>query len=293
MAKFSTRDIVVTVSSQSKTYILKDLHIKVETIKTISASPNIANITIYNLSQNSLAFLTEIYNDDKFSLYSVNVVVDDNLVYTGDLVNVRSIYKLGTWETNIYANEGYNALRKTAKVETKEGDTRATIVDLLSQSLEGTGLNAFDFQAIKNGCGDKSILKRLLYDGNVLENIKKLIQDCTPKSDLFIEDGKLNALPRNIALERNTEVTSFLEPPQLNEAGCRATMLARYDIKIGTSITLKAKSYNQSFGNLSTNRTTKSRFLGEGVYKVIEVVNEVDNFTEAVAKTHVTGIYLR
>jgi hypothetical protein len=206
---------------------------------------------------------------------------------------VRSIYKLGTWETNIYANEGYNALRKTAKVETKEGDTRATIVDLLSQSLEGTGLNAFDFQAIKNGCGDKSILKRILYDGNVLENIKKLIQDCTPKSDIFIEDGKLNALPRNIALSRNTEITSFLEPPQLNEAGCRATMLARYDIKIGTSITLKAKSYNQAFGNLSTNRPTKSRFLGEGVYKVIEVVNEIDNFTEAVAKTYVTGIFLR
>ena len=293
MAKYSTRDIVLTISSTSKTKSFKDLHIKCEVIKTISATPSIANITIYNLAPDSLAFLTSIYTSDGFTEFKGAITLDDKEIFNGDLVNVRSTYDMGTWETTIYLNEGYNVFRKTAKIESKKGDTRESIVNQLVDTLKQAGLNDFDIQALKNKCGNKSILKRVLYNGNVIENIKKLIEDCLPKSDIYVDDNKLNVIPAGTSRETTTNLSFFLEPPQLNEVGCRAVTLLNFEPKLSTLITLEAKSYNQAFGNLSTYRANKSRFLGEGTYKVTEIHHEFDNFTKNVAKTSFTGVYLR
>lgn len=293
MAKYSTRNISIVIYSSAKSKVIHDLHIKCEVIKTISTTPSIANVTVYNLAQDSLSFLTSIYDADGKSQYKAIINLDNKEVFKGDLVNVRSIFKQGTWTTSIYLADGYNILRKKAKVESKKGDTRSSITNQLMDTLSDVGLSGFDLQAMKNKCGDKSILKRVLYDGNVVENIKKLIKDCLPESDVYVESDKIHLVNKGSAKDETINLKSFLEPPELNEAGCRAIMLLRTDIKIASQITLQAKSYNQAFGNLSTNRPQKSRFLGEGTYKVTEVFNEFDNFSASVAKTKVTGIYLR
>lgn len=293
MAKYSTRNISIVIYSSAKSKVIHDLHIKCEVIKTISTTPSIANVTVYNLAQDSLSFLTSIYDADGKSQYKAIINLDNKEVFKGDLVNVRSIFKQGTWTTSIYLADGYNILRKKAKVESKKGDTRSSITNQLMDTLSDVGLSGFDLQAMKNKCGDKSILKRVLYDGNVVENIKKLIKDCLPESDVYVESDKIHLVNKGSAKDEIINLKSFLEPPELNEAGCRAIMLLRTDIKIASQITLQAKSYNQAFGNLSTNRPQKSRFLGEGTYKVTEVFNEFDNFSASVAKTKVTGIYLR
>jgi hypothetical protein len=292
MAKFSTRDIVVTVTSKKDTKVFKDLHFNIEVIKTLSATPNIANITIFGLAKESRDFLTSIYEDEK-SEFSVNTTLDDKSFFNGDIVNVRHNYNVGNWETTIYANDGYNAFRKSAKVETKKGDSRGSALDKLFDSLTDVGLNDFDIQALKNNCGNKSILKRVLYEGNVIENIKKLIKDCLPDADTFIDNKKLNILPKGSAIPKNTILTDFLAPPQLNEQGCRASVRINTDVQIGGTIELQAKSYNQAFGNLTLNRANKRRFSGEGAYKVIEIAHTFDNNTAAVAKTDITGIFLR
>ena len=293
MGKFSTRDIEITISSQNESKTFKDLHFKCEVIKTISSTPSIANVTIFNLAPKSLAFLTSIYDNNGKSQFKGSLVLDNVEIFKGDLVNVRSIYNLGTWETTLYLNDGYNIFRKVAKVESKKGDSRETIVNSLIDTLKDSGLSDFDIQAMKNTCGNKSILKRVLYNGNVIENIKKLIEDCLPKSDLYVEDEKLNIIPFGKSKETTTQLNEFLSPPQLNEVGCRAITLLNTDVKIATLITLNAKSYNQAFGNLSTNRPKKSRFLGEGTYKVTEIVHEFDNYSKDVAKTTYTGVYIR
>lgn len=294
MAKYSTRDIQLSISSATKTKLFKDLHIKCELIKTISSTPNIANVTIYNLAPDSLAFITSIYDNDGMSNFKGAITLDGKEVFSGDMVNVRSTYKMGTWETTIYLNQGYNVIRKSATVESKKGDTRQSIVNSLVETLKEAGLDDFDIQALKNTCGNKSILKRVLYDGNVIENIKKLIEDCLPKSDIYVEDNKLNVLPEG-SYKTTPEIVldNFLEPPQLNEVGCRALTLLNLDPKIGTLISLRAKSYNQAFGNLSTYRPQRSRFLGEGSYKVTEIMHEFDNFSADVAKTSFTGVFIR
>lgn len=292
MGKFSTRDIVITVTAPSKSKVWKDLHMKGQVTKTLAGTPNTSEMTIFNLNKESRDFLTSIYDDDK-SQFTIKLELDNKVFFDGDIVNARSVFNQGTWETSIYANEGYNAYRKTAKIESKKNDTRENILNDMFDSLKDAGINEFDIQALKNGCGNKSILKRVLYDGNVVENIKKLIKDCLPDADTTIDQGKITILPKNSIIEKNTELTQFLEPPQLNEQGCRAKVLINSDIKIGGTVNLVAKSYNQAFGNLTTNRAQKSRFSGEGTYKVIEIQHTFDNFSADVAQTDVTGVFLR
>jgi len=291
MGLYSTRDIVITITAPAKELVIKDLHIDVEIIKTLSATPNVANLTVFGLAKSSRDFLTAIYDEDNAE-YNVKIEIDNNTLYSGDLVNVSTVFNLTEWETKLYANEGYNAFRKTAKVETKKGDTRSDVLNSMFDTLTGVGLSAFDVQAMKNTCGNKSILKRVLYDGNVIDNIKNLIKDCLPSTDVFIDNGKLNILKKDSAIEKTTVLTNFLAPPQLNEQGCRATMQTNTDIQIGAKVQLQAKSYSQSFGNLSTNRAKKSAFSGEGSYKVTELVHKFDNYTASVAITEITGIFL-
>lgn len=291
MGLFSTRDIIVTITAPGKELIIKDLHIDVEIIKTLTATPNVANLTIFGLAKASRDFLTAIYDEDNAE-YTVKIEIDNNNLYSGDLVNVSTIFNLTEWETKLYANEGYNAFRKTATITTSKGDTRSNALDKMFSSLTDVGLNDFDIQAMKNTCGNKSILKRVLYDGNVIDNIKNLIKDCLPDTDVFIDDGKLNILEKSSAISKTTVLTNFLAPPQLNEQGCRATMQTNTDIQIGAKVQLQAKSYSQSFGNLSTNRAKKSAFSGEGSYKVTELVHKFDNYTASVATTEITGIFL-
>ncbi len=291
MGKFSTRDIVITITAPAKELVIKDLHIDVEIIKTLSATPNVANLTVFGLAKASRDFLTSIYNDEN-SQFTIKVEIDNNNLYSGDLVNVSTMFNLAEWETKLYANEGYNAFRKTAKIETKKGDTRADVLDTMFSTLTDVGLSEFDIQSMKNTCGNKSILKRVLYNGNVIDNIKNLIKDCLPNNDVFIDDGKLNILKKDTAIEKTTILTSFLAPPQLNEQGCKAITQTNTDVQIGARVQLQAKSYSQSFGNLSTNRARKSAFSGEGSYKVTELVHKFDNFTANVAKTEITGIFL-
>ena len=292
MGKYSTRDIIVNITSKKGSITLKNLHFEAEVVKTLSATPNVCNLTVYNLSKKSRDFLTSIY-DNEVSTFTIEIILDNNQMFKGDIVNVTTIYNQGTWTTHIYGNEGYNAYRASASVQTKKGDTRETILGSLTDTLKEFGLNAVDIQALKNGCGNKSILKSILYTQNVIENIKKLIKDCLPNADITIDGDKMKILDKHQTTGNTIEFTKFLEPPQLNEQGCRIVIQLNSKPKIGDAMTLVAKSYNQAFGNLTTNRARKSAFSGEGTYKIIEISHSFDNFNSDVAKTNITGVFLR
>lgn len=292
MGKFSTRDIIVSVSGNGRIEAFYDLHFECEVIKTLAGIPNTCKIKIFNINKTRRDFLTSIY-DEEMSKFTVTLNLDGVDYFIGDLVNVTSVFNTPTWETVLYCAEGYNAQRKVATIETKKGDTRKSILDTMIGTLSDTGLNVVDIQALKNQCGNKSILKRLIYDGNVWENLKKLVRDCLPESDIYIEGNAVKILDKGEILEQfDTPLNSFLAPPTLNEQGCTVSIILNSDIKIGGTITLFSKSYNQAFGNLTTNRARNKSFSGEGTYKVIELQHTFDNYTSAVAKTEITGVII-
>jgi len=295
MGKFSTRDIIVTVSGEGYSKEIKNLHISASATYTLAGVPNVANIVIYNLSKVSRDLFSSIYDGDGKAIMSVSVSVDEKTIFTGDIVNVTSehLTKEATWQTTIYANEGWNAYQATSTVEVPAGSTREEIINTLVNQLRPFGVQASKiFNLASTGCGNKSILKRLLINGNIFENFKKLIKDCLPESDTFIDEKTITTLPKNLSIDIMTKIDSVLEAPSLTENGITIKTPLNTDIKAGAKINVESKSFRAGFANLSVNRVQKDRFSGAGTYKVIQLDHTVDNFTSAVAQTQIMGVYL-
>lgn len=291
MAKYSTRDIVVRVYSSKKSKEFKNLHIAVMTKRTLSGAPNTSSIVVYNLNQDSRDFLSAIYDNGQPNM-KVEVLLNDSSVFIGDLVNSTSLYNMGTWETSLYGCEGYYAYRATIDKKFEKGSTRTGIIESIFGELKQFGINTVDAQAIKNGCGNKSILKQIYATANIWDNVQNLFKDCFPSFDAFIDGDTVTMLPKDQVLGKSIELSFFLEPPTLNEAGVKCKILIDPFIKIGSGLTVKAKSFNRSFGSMTLNRAQKSRFSGEGNYKIIESVSTFDNFTNKVATTDITAVFL-
>jgi hypothetical protein len=291
MAKFSTRDIIVTVTSNGKQKIIKDLHMEAETLRTLVGVPNTCTITIFNLNQESRELFTSLYDNDGNTNMTIDVSVDNETIFSGDVVNATSVFKDATWTTTIYGNEGYNAYRATISKKIERGKTRSDIIKEVTNEI--TGYVSTLVPGGESGCANKSLLKSIFVSGNIVENIKKTINDCLPEGgDVFVDGDEVVVLPKGATRPYSETLTDFLEPPVINEVGAQCKVLMKPGIKVGGTMTLQGKSYNRSFGNLTTNRATKSRFSGEGTYKIIEVIDKVDNYTEAVAMTQVKGVFI-
>lgn len=291
MGKFSSRDIAVILTASGKHKIIQDLHMEVEMLRTLSGVPNTCALSVFNLNQESREFLTSLYDNDGNTNMTVEVSVGSEVIFSGDVVNATSVFKDATWTTMIYGNEGYNAYRATTSKKIERGKTRGDIVKEVVSEI--TGYVVTLIPGGENGCADKSILKSIFTSGNIIENAKKMINDCLPDGgDVFVDGDEVVVLPKGSTRPYSETLTDFLEPPVINEVGAQCKVLMNPGIKVGGTMTLEAKSYNRSFGNLTTNRATKSRFSGEGTYKIIEVIDKVDNYTEAVAMTQIKGIFV-
>jgi hypothetical protein len=291
MAKFSSRDIVVTLTANGKQKIIKDLHMEAETLRTLSGAPNTCTLTIFNLNQESRELLTSLYDNNGNTNMTAEVMDGSEVFFYGDVVNATSVFKDATWMTNIYVNEGYNEYRATIKKTFERGKTRE---DIIKETIkEATGFFVSIIPGGESGCSDKSIAKKIFANGNVFENVKKFINDCLPDGgDVFVDGDEVVVLPKGSTRAYSEKFTDFLEPPIINEVGAQCKVLMKPGVKVGGTMTLEAKSYNRSFGNLTTNRATKSRFSGEGTYKIIEAIDKVDNYTEKVAMTQIKGIFI-
>ena len=294
MGKYSTRDIVVTAVSSKGTKEYKNLHFDIKIQKTLSGVPNSSELVVFNLNQESREFLSSIYDGDGKSKITMTISLDDKKIFTGDMVNVSHVYMADSadWVTSIFLSEGWNAYQAVLKKEIAKGSTREKAFDVMVDSLKDFGVDGKLIEGLKSGCGKKSLAKRLFVSGNVMENLKKLINDCMPENDLSIENGQVKAIAKNAVLEKIETVTDFLEPPTLNDTGLSAMVQLNDNFTIGGKIKIKAKSTVSAFGNLTTNRVQKSRVSGEGTYKVIEVSHAFDNYTDKLATTEVNGVYI-
>lgn len=294
MAKYSTRDIVIEAVSNTGFRIFSDLHFDISIQKTLSGVPNSSEIVIFNINQESREFLSSVYDGDGKSQIEITISLDDKELFNGDLVNVSHVYEAsdGTWSSSLFVSEGWNAYQATTKTEIPKGSSREKAFDIIANELKDLGIDGKLIQGLKTGCGNKSVAKRLFIKGNIMDNLKKLLNDCMPDNDLTIENGQLKAIAKKSVIEKVEVVKDFLKPPTLKDNGLSAMVQLNDSFTIGGKITIQAKSTISAFGNLTTNRVQKSRVSGEGTYKIIEVSHSFDNYTNKVATTTVNGVYL-
>ena len=296
MSKYSSRNLIVSIKNNTINKPIENLHIRATITKTLASNPNQAVIQIYNLNQNSRE---DLYNNvydftEDVGITKIEVTLDDKLLFKGDLINVNSLYSNQDteWTTTLYCGDGFNAFRAKTNKKFDKGTTRNEMVDDLATELESVGVAAKGALEGLTGCTDKSVLKSIVVDGKIVDNIKKLLNDCFKDVDVYVDEEKLNILVNKAVIKNNRIIINkgLTEPPTLSEQGINCKVLINSSLKIGAEFQVESRSNNAGFGNLTVNKPRKSQISGDGIYRVQEIKHIVDNFSPEVALTEIIGL---
>lgn len=296
MSLYSSRDLTVSIKNKTVNRIIENLNIRVVATKTLASNPNQAEIEIYNLNQNSREDLyNNVYNyTNDVGITKIEVSLEDKIIFKGDLINVNSIYsnEAVEWKTTLYCGDGFNAFRQKTNKKFDKGSSRKEIVDELIDELADAGVAVKGAIEGFTACTDKSILKAILVNGQVVDNIKKLLKDCFKDVDVYVDEEKLNILVNKSTIKNNRIIINdgLIEPPTLSEQGINCKVLINPSLKIGAEFQVQTRSRNISFGNLTIHKPRKSQISGDGIYRVQEIKHIVDNFSTEVAQTEIIGL---
>jgi len=296
MSKFSTRDLTVSIKNKAIDKTIENLNISVVATKTLASVPNEAEIEIYNLNQNSREDLyNNVYNfHEDIGNTNITVTDDDKQIFTGQLINVNSTYSIqdAEWKTVLYCGDGFNAFRTKTNRKFDKGTSRKDMVDALIGELESAGVVVKGAIEGFTNCTDKSLLKAVLVNGEIVSNIKRLLKDCFKDVDVYVDEEKINILVEKSVIKNNLIVinSGLIEPPTLSEQGINAKVVLNSSLKIGAEFQVQSRSRNISFGNLTVNRPRKKQISGDGIYRVQELKHIVDNFSSGVATTEIIGL---
>jgi len=296
MSEYSSRNLTVSIKNKTIDRVIEDLHIRIVATKTLAATPNEAEIEIYQLNQNSREDLyNNIYNfTEDIGITKIEVMLDDRLLFKGDLINVNSTYSNQDteWKTIMYCGDGFNAFRQKTNKKFDKGTSRSTMIDELIGELAETGVAVKGALEGLTACTDKSVLKSILINGEVVSNIKRLLSDCFKDVDVYIDEEKLNILANKTTIKNNRIIinSGLVEPPTLSEQGINCKVLIDSSLKIGAEFQVQSRTRNISFGNLTTYKPRKSQISGDGIYRVQELKHIVDNFSTEVAQTEIIGL---
>lgn len=299
---YSSRDLVVEVSGNA-TFTFEDLHIMAECKRALSANPNEATISIYNLNETTRDALSSgVYdNDDNKSIVDISVILNGEQIYKGNIINAvhnRSNVD-GEYVSIFYCGDGSNAFKAEGKKVYPKGTNVAEIVgDVQNEIAKAGNLTKGIVQGLKDCTKNRSIARSITINGNWIENIQKLLKDCTngdSETDTIIADGQVNVLGRNEVLDVPVDdlTKTLLSPPSLTEQGSVVECILNTELVIGASFTISSKNNKVAYANLTVNRIQNAQTVGIGTYKISEIVHKVDNFTKDTAVTIVTGILLR
>ena len=299
MSKFSSRDLTVVIKNESINKLIENLHIKASISKTLAGVPNTAELQIWNLNQNSREDLyNNVYNlETDEANTTIEVTLDDKVLFQGDLINTNNVQSQSEseWVTNLYCGDGLNAYRKKINKKYSKGTTRKEIVDDLIGELESTGAIVKGFVSELKGCTDKSLLKAIVVNGEIMKNIKDVLSNClggtANDEDVYIDDGKINIVKKSTVINNKIIINKgLLELPTLTEQGVNCKTLIDPSLKIGAEFEVDAKSNNIAYGNLTQYRVQKARISGTGTYKIQEIRHNIDNFTDEVASSEIVGL---
>ncbi len=318
---FSTRKLIVELIFPSgETKVIQDLHIDVLVKKSISIEPNTGVVTIYNLSRSTRELISEnTYRAHGETPTVIGIKLNDSVVYQNVLINSHSrrIIQEGDWETTLYIGnlpeffaqhtkelvipkntdkaDGVTSLLEEVVPPPKAGD------DAESEEKPSAVLTMADeFREKLNECkGNKSWARAVTINGEVLENIKRLLRDCFPDENYVLypsEDGQGFTIAdageylKGAEFEVNTGM--LIDPPIINEAGITCNIIFNPDPTIQGKLIVKADNFELSVGGANRMQIDQTHLSGEGDYMIKEVVHKVDNFSNVMATTTITAILI-
>lgn len=269
------RVIQLNIGNAQQSLVYNNLKITFDVTKTISSEPNDANITIYNLNQNSRNLITsKVY--DLVELFVSYRDDDLRMIFKGEIKTVENENSGLDIITKLKCSDGGQAYTEKVLIKTVAAGQKDS--DALNDSAKSFGILKSDVD-LPN---DKVLPRGRVFFSDVRDVMDKI--GLNNDADWSIQDNQLVVVPKNKAI-RNDEGyvissnTGMIGSPQKTDQGLEVITLCNPRFKIGSLIRVESKfnEYNGDYkiqsinhsGDLTGNDWKSKLVCTGGAYEVI------------------------
>lgn len=252
-----------------------DLRIIFKIEKSLVGYPNLGNVKIYNLSEDSRNKIEE--KGLTIQLYVGHEDTEIPLLFEGDIVNVVHMKNGVDWITEIFAADGVNILSTSTINKTLAAgvDTEQIYNELINQMQ---GIKKGVTEGLKNCLtGKRSLLRSLQLSGNVKDWLDKIAEDCG--FEYSINDGVIETTPTGLPLSDVppiiiNQATGMFGSPERTEIGINVKKILDPTLKLGRTIRVQSISEKINIGNLFFRKVPPIR--NDGIYRIDKIIHSGD-----------------
>jgi hypothetical protein len=274
MARNYNRVCRLLVQSSSEALQIEGLRIAFEIIKDLYGHPNLARISVYNLSITSRNKIQDEFEDIIFNVgYSGRV----KTLYVGQIKNVTHVKNGPDIITTIYSGDGQRDFEQSFSSFTlAEGSKLGDIINRVVSDFGETTLGLV--QGVDTNQG-----KLLGY--TVSKPTKNVLNELGNEYnfDWTIEQGMLKIISRDSFEDvefKITPNTGMLNTPAITEIGVDVTTLLNPEVLPGRTVYVSSETTTLNIQNLEFRDRATVRTNADGRYKVQKVVYSGDTHTD-------------
>lgn len=254
------------------------INFKIE--KSLVGYPNLGNIKIYNMSENSRKKIEE--KSLKIQLSAGYEDTNVTLIFDGNIVNVVH-QKIGVdWVSEVFAADGVNILSTSTINKTLPAgtDTEQIYNELIGQMQ---GISKGVTEGLKNCLsGKRSLLRELQLSGNVKDWLDKIAKDCG--FEYSVNDGVIETTAVGFPLSDVSPVVisqagGMIGSPERSEVGINVKNLLLPELKLGRTIKVESITEQLNVGNLFFRKVPAVR--NDGIYRIDKITHIGDTHDNA------------
>jgi len=274
MARQYKRKYTFTVTADGESRTITGLRVEFNVTKSLRSFPNLAKITLYNLSDETQAAL-----ESKFATVTLNAGYEgyEKLLFKGEIRNTTLLKQGVDSKVTVYAGDGQRDWESSFVNLTFDKKVKINaVIEKVARTMTYTSVEKVD------GIANYSDKLR----GQTLSGSTKDVLDSLAKNYDFqwsIQDGVFQAIPNNeikdidLAVKINQE-TGMIGSPTITDQGVEVKTLLNPAIKPDGAIIIESTSANISKGNLFFREVKETRAIGQ--YKVYEITHTGDTHSD-------------
>lgn len=262
------RAVELTVGNAFTATVITGLRIQFTITKDLQGFPNLAEISIYNLSEDTRSKI-----QSEFENLVLKAGYVDNLktIFTGDLRNVTKTRIGPDLITTVYAADGNKDFEEA--FYNKSFNDGAKVSDIVNDVIS-------EFKEVTKGVTEGiSQTAQKVFGATFSSDSSEVLDQLGDENDFdwSIQNGKVDIIARDSFVNEQTVInsqTGMINSPIITEIGADVKTLLNPSVLPGRLVKIESVAPNFSLGNLNFRNINKT--LGEGVYKVIKIIHNGD-----------------
>lgn len=253
--------------------VIEKLRVNFSVEKSLVGYPNLAKISVYNLSESSRNAVEKQYENISFAA-GFNTPV---MLFKGRIVNVIHQKQSTEWITDLFCGDATKELNEATinKTLPPGANTEQIFGELVGQV---EGLTKGITEGLKNCVsGKRSLLRSLQLSGSVKAWLDAIAEQCG--FDYSINDGVIETTELNKPLTDLdpiviNQANGMLGSPERTEVGINVRTLLNPNLKLARRIRIESISQKINIGNLFFRDIPLVR--NQGVYRIDKLTHVGD-----------------